>query len=109
MRDAILVHRSLFMDARILYRDVSINNIILTDPAVNNSRYGLLIDFDLVISLIDVNSDEDTLTITGTMEFITLGISQANFYNPDIGYKHTYRHDLESFFYVLISPCILFC
>ncbi|VDB83954.1 Bgt-50336 [Blumeria graminis f. sp. tritici] len=51
IRDTIMAHRSLFMDARILHRDMSINNTILTDPADNNGRYGLLIDLDLAMSL----------------------------------------------------------
>ncbi|VCU41207.1 Bgt-20440 [Blumeria graminis f. sp. tritici] len=108
IRDAILAHQSLFKEARILHRDVSINNIILTDPAVNNGRYGLLIDLDLAISLNDVNSEQNRQTMTGTMEYIALGILQANIYETDKGYKHTYRHDLESFFYVLVSACIRF-
>ncbi|SZF02675.1 unnamed protein product [Blumeria hordei] len=108
LRDAILAHRSLFMDARILHRDVSINNIILTDPAVNDGLYGLLIDLDLAISLDDVKSNENRQTMTGTMEYIALGILEANLFETDKGYKHTYRHDLESFFYVLVSACIRF-
>ncbi|VCU41198.1 Bgt-50753 [Blumeria graminis f. sp. tritici] len=108
IRDAILAHQSLFKEARILHRDVSINNIILTDPAVNNGRYGLLIDLDLAISLNDVNSDRDSQIMTGTMEYIALGILEANIFETGKGYKHTYRHDLESFFYVLVSACIRF-
>ncbi|SZF02676.1 unnamed protein product [Blumeria hordei] len=108
LRDAILAHRSLFMDTRILHRDVSINNIILTDPAVNDGLYGLLIDLDLAISLDDVKSNENRQTMTGTMEYIALGILEANIYKNKKGYKHTYRHDLESFFYVLVSACIRF-
>ncbi|SZF02655.1 unnamed protein product [Blumeria hordei] len=108
LRDAILAHRSLFTDARILHRDVSINNIILTDPAVNDGLYGLLIDLDLAISLDDVKSNENRQTMTGTMEYIALGILEANLFETDKGYKHTYRHDLESFFYVLVSACIRF-
>ncbi|VCU41213.1 Bgt-50511 [Blumeria graminis f. sp. tritici] len=108
IRDAILAHQSLFKEARILHRDVSINNIILTDPAVNNGRYGLLIDLDLAISLNDVNSEQNRQTMTGTMEYIALGILQANIYETGKGYNHTYRHDLESFFYVLVSACIRF-
>ncbi|VCU41221.1 Bgt-50506 [Blumeria graminis f. sp. tritici] len=108
IRDAILAHQSLFKEARILHRDVSINNIILTDPAVNNGRYGLLIDLDLAISLNDVNSEQNRQTMTGTMEYIALGILQANIYETGKGYNHTYRHDLESFFYVLVLACIRF-
>ncbi|SZF02652.1 unnamed protein product [Blumeria hordei] len=108
LRDAILAHRSLFTDARILHRDVSINNIILTDPAVNDGLYGLLIDLDLAISLDDVKSNENRQTMTGTMEYIALGILEANLFETDKGYKHTYRHDLESFFYVLVLACIRF-
>ncbi|SZF02648.1 unnamed protein product [Blumeria hordei] len=108
LRDAILAHRSLFMDAKILHRDVSINSIMLTDPAVTNGRYGLLIDLDLAISLNDVKGNENTQTTSGTMEYIALGILEAMIYETDKGYKHTYRHDLESFFYVLVSACIRF-
>ncbi|CAD6500923.1 BgTH12-06627 [Blumeria graminis f. sp. triticale] len=108
IRDVILAHISLFKEVRILHRDVSINNIILTDTAVNNGRYGLLIDLDLAISLNDVNSEQNRQTMTGTMEYIALRILQANIYETGKGYKHTYRHDLESFFYVLVSACIRF-
>ncbi|CAD6500915.1 BgTH12-06619 [Blumeria graminis f. sp. triticale] len=108
IRDAILAHQSLFKEARILHRDVSINNIILTDPAVNNGRYGLLIDLDLAISLNDVNRDRDVQNTTGAMEYIALGILEAIIFETGKGYLHTYRHDLESFFYVLVSACIRF-
>jgi len=42
MRDAVAAHRHAFYDARILHRDISAGNILIT-----TSKRGLLIDWDL--------------------------------------------------------------
>jgi len=47
LRDAIKVHRSLFTDGKILHRDISENNIIITDPGKADGFKGMLIDLDL--------------------------------------------------------------
>ncbi|ODA78142.1 hypothetical protein RJ55_06746 [Drechmeria coniospora] len=47
LRDAIKVHRSLYMDGKILHRDISENNIIITDPVKSDGFKGMLIDFGL--------------------------------------------------------------
>ncbi|CAD6501843.1 BgTH12-02089 [Blumeria graminis f. sp. triticale] len=106
LRDAIKGHKSLFMDSKILHRDISTNNIILTEPKLNDGCHGVLIDLDLAISLSDDSCSADAKLLTGTTEFIALGILDAHANPTGNGVVHSYRHDLESFFYVLISVCI---
>ncbi|SZF05200.1 unnamed protein product [Blumeria hordei] len=108
LRDAIKGHQSLYMDTKILHRDISINNIILTDPKRNDGCHGVLIDLDLAISLADDNCSESSKTLTGTMEFMAVGLLHQYAYGKKNGCFNTYRHDLESFFFVLISVCIRF-
>ncbi len=94
LRDAAKAHRSLFEKARILHRDISENNIIITDPKTTNGFTGMLIDLDLAI----VNGERTgERHMTGTMEFMAIDVLR--------GVEHTYRHDLESFFYVLLWMC----
>jgi hypothetical protein len=47
--DAVKAHRSLFVKAKILHRDISENNIIITDPKTADGCTGMLIDLDLAI------------------------------------------------------------
>jgi serine/threonine protein kinase len=47
LHDAIKVHQSLLGKAKILHRDISENNIIITDPETANGFSGMLIDLDL--------------------------------------------------------------
>lgn len=94
LRDAIKGHRSLFEKARILHRDISENNIIITDPESANGFTGMLIDLDLAI---EDNKRTGGRQMTGTMEFMAIDVL--------CGCEHTYRHDLESFFYVLLWMC----
>ncbi|CAD6498986.1 BgTH12-04640 [Blumeria graminis f. sp. triticale] len=108
LRDAIKGHQSLYMETKILHRDISMNNIILTDPKRNDGCHGVLIDLDLAISLTDDNCSESSKTLTGTMEFMAIGLLKEYTYPSNGKFTHTYRHDLESFFFVLISACIRF-
>jgi serine/threonine protein kinase len=94
LRDAIRAHRSLYFDGNILHRDVSENNIIITD-AKETGFAGWLIDLDLAKERGSGRSGARCRT--GTMEFMAIEV----LLNKD----HTYRHDLESFFYVLIWQC----
>jgi len=95
LRDAIKAHRSLYMDGNILHRDISENNIIITDPQRNDGFRGMLIDLDLAKELGSGRSGARCRT--GTMEFMAIEVL--------LGISHTYRHDLESFFYVLLWQC----
>ncbi|CAM6004313.1 unnamed protein product [Sphagnum balticum] len=96
LRDAIKGHRSLLEDGKILHRDISENNIIITEVTVKGDPTGLLIDLDLAKELNSVPSGASHRT--GTMQFMAIEVLQ--------GKGHTYRHDLESFFYVFIWMCI---
>lgn len=93
-------HKELYRRAGILHRDVSENNIVLTDPDTNNGCTGLLIDLDRAIETTKMSSG--LLTLTGTREFMAYGLLNAKPSKPAV---HTYQHDIESFFYVLLWVC----
>ncbi|UKZ74972.1 hypothetical protein TrVFT333_002642 [Trichoderma virens FT-333] len=93
--DAIKVHRSLYQDGKILHRDISENNIIITNPVTADGFNGMLIDLDLAKE--EGKGPSGARHRTGTMEFMAIEVL--------LGTAHTYRHDLESFFYVLIWLC----
>ncbi|KAI4219804.1 MAG: hypothetical protein L6R40_008711 [Gallowayella cf. fulva] len=95
LRDAIKAHRSLYLKGNILHRDISENNIIITNPKESGGFTGMLIDLDLAKVLGSGRSGARHQT--GTMEFMAIEVL--------LGIDHTYRHDLESFFYVLIWLC----
>lgn len=96
IRDSIKAHSSLYLKGRILHRDISENNIIITDPKKANGFTGMLIDLDLAKE----NGSDQTGARhqTGTMEFMSIEVLRKVA-------CHTYRHDLESFFYVLLWIC----
>ncbi|KJZ69252.1 hypothetical protein HIM_11355 [Hirsutella minnesotensis 3608] len=95
LRDAIKVHRSLYVDGKILHRDISENNVIVTDPDKADGFRGMLIDLDLAKE--EGTGPSGARHRTGTMEFMAIEVL--------LGISHTYRHDLESFFYVIIWQC----
>ncbi|EEQ89759.2 hypothetical protein RJZ56_001748 [Blastomyces dermatitidis] len=95
LRDAIKAHRSLYLDGKILHRDISENNIIITNPDKADGYHGMLIDLDLAKER--DKGRTGARQQTGTMEFMAIEVLD--------GTDHTYRHDLESFLYVLIWQC----
>jgi hypothetical protein len=46
-RDSIKAHRSLYIEGKILHRDISVNNLIITDAEGEGDPRGMLIDLDL--------------------------------------------------------------
>ncbi|EEH21420.2 hypothetical protein PABG_03636 [Paracoccidioides brasiliensis Pb03] len=78
-----------------LLMDISENNIIITDPEKADGHSGMLIDLDLAKEVRSGRSGAQHQT--GTMEFMAIEVL--------LNINHTYRHDLESFFYVLIWQC----
>ncbi|OJD18750.1 hypothetical protein ACJ73_08693 [Blastomyces percursus] len=88
-------HRSLYLDGNILHRDISENNIVITNPDNADGYSGMLIDLDLAKEVGSGRSGARHQT--GTMEFMAIEVL--------LNIDHTYRHDLESFFYVLIWQC----
>lgn len=95
LRDAIKAHRSLYIQGKSLHRDISEGNIIITDPKKADGFTEMLIDLELVKKVDSGRSDARHQT--GTMEFMTIEVLRL--------VSHTYRHDLESFFYVLLWMC----
>jgi Fungal protein kinase len=107
-RDTIKAHKSLFLDHKILHRDVSLNNIILTNPKQTNGYSGMLIDFDLAVTVDEDYQNETSRekNMTGTLEYMAIQILEGTLTKETAGIDHTYRHDLESFFYVFLTLCI---
>ena len=95
LRDAIKAHKSLYAKGKILHRDISKNNIIITNSKKADDFKSMLIDEDLAKKIDSGRSGARHQT--GTMEFMTIEVLQR--------IVHTYRHDLESFFYVLLWMC----
>lgn len=95
LRDAIKAHRSLYIQGKSLHRDISENNIIITDPKKVDGLTGILIDLELAKEV--GSGPSGARHQTGTMEFMAIEVLRR--------VAHTYRHDLESFFYVLLWIC----
>ncbi|KAI8963080.1 hypothetical protein F5Y11DRAFT_320796 [Daldinia sp. FL1419] len=95
VRDAIKAHQSLYVKGKILHRDISSNNIIITKPEMANGFKGMLIDLDL--AKVRDSGPSGARHQTGTMQFMAIEVLRKT--------DHTYRHDLESFFYVLLWMC----
>jgi serine/threonine protein kinase len=95
MRDSIKAHQSLYTVGNILHRDISSNNIIITKPEVADGFRGMLIDLDLAKER--DSGPSGARHQTGTMQFMAVEVLRR--------VDHTYRHDLESFFYVLLWMC----
>lgn len=90
--DAIRAHRSLLENADLLHRDISPTNIILTDPSMTDGWRGMLIDLDVAKPI--GTAPSGAWQLTGTVQYMAIDVL--------LGKAHTYRHDLESFLYVLI-------
>jgi serine/threonine protein kinase len=94
IRDAIKAHRMLYFTGGILHRDISGGNIVIsnhTDPYSGEKRFGTLIDFDHAVQVDKVPRYGPAV---GTPRYLAIGLLR--------GEAHTYRHDLESFFYVFL-------
>ncbi|VCU39377.1 Bgt-50097 [Blumeria graminis f. sp. tritici] len=104
IRDAIIGHRNLH-EIQILHGDVSEGNIILFGPNHKGVTKGLLIDLDMSTLLQDSRDNDEAKVITGTTKFMALGLLEG-IRDKDFSIQQTYRHDLESFFYVLLVGCM---
>ena len=95
LRDLIKAHSSLYFKGRILHRDISVSNIIITDPIKANGFSSMLIDLDLAKEI--GTAGTGARHQTGTVQFMAIQVLRK--------VAHTYRHDLESFFYMLLWIC----
>jgi len=90
-------YESLRKKAGILQRDVSINNLMVNEEHNNPSWKSFLIDLDLAIKE-QREGPSGADGMTGTRAFMAIGVL--------LGEEHSYMHDLESFFWVLLWICI---
>ncbi|EGX87996.1 Protein kinase-like domain [Cordyceps militaris CM01] len=77
----------------ILHRDISINNLLISD----DERHAFIIDLDLAIKLPRLAASGAKVR-AGTRAFMAIGAL--------LGDEHSFMHDLESFFWVLFWICI---
>lgn len=89
-------HESLYK-AGFLHRDISINNLRINEDETSSSWAAFLIDLDLAIRR-QRESASGAKGKTGTRAFMAIGAL--------LGEKHSFMHDLESFFWVLFWICI---
>ncbi|KAJ8514601.1 hypothetical protein ONZ45_g7881 [Pleurotus djamor] len=82
--------------AGIMHRDVSLNNMMYRE--MNGQMYGVLNDFDLASLLVDLDKGPQSLQRTGTRIYMAFDLLSSP--NPP---RHLNRHDLESFFYILLD------
>ncbi|KAJ5318440.1 hypothetical protein N7476_004860 [Penicillium atrosanguineum] len=81
----------------ILHRDISVNNLLINEDKDNPSWPSFLIDLGLAIKeqRVGVSGANGK---TGTRAFMAIGSL--------MGEKHSFMHDLESFFWVIFWICI---
>ncbi|KAK8036865.1 hypothetical protein PG994_015362 [Apiospora phragmitis] len=89
-------HESLHK-AGILHRDISINNLMINEANDDSSWPAFVIDLDLAIKKQRVVAS-GARGKTGTRAFMAIGAL--------LGEQHSFMHDLESFFWVLLWVCI---
>ncbi|VDB89841.1 Bgt-50816 [Blumeria graminis f. sp. tritici] len=105
IREAIVAHRDLYCKKKMLHGDISEGNYILTP--LSNTLQGFLIDLDHAIEVKDTSDAVKGNFLTGTMKFMAIErLEHAAYYRSSI--TRTYRHDLESFFYVFILGCVTY-
>jgi hypothetical protein len=90
-------YESLYIQAGMLQCDISPGNLIINEEADNPSWSSFLIDLDLAIKE-QRQGFSGARGKTGTRAFMAIGVL--------LGEKHSFMHDLESFFWVLFWICI---
>ncbi|KAB8069840.1 hypothetical protein BDV29DRAFT_182013 [Aspergillus leporis] len=90
-------YQSLHSKAGFLQGDISTGNLIINDDEGNPSWSAFLIDLDLAIQE-QRERPSGARGKTGTRAFMAIGLL--------LGEQHSFRHDLESFFWVLFWICI---
>ncbi|KAH9025840.1 hypothetical protein EDB85DRAFT_2149458 [Lactarius pseudohatsudake] len=94
---ALVAHRDAFEKCKILHRDISPNNILLTESADFDG--GLLIDWDLCKQVDPGDPSAGSArqaARTGTWQFMAADLIE----NPNI--NQTFVHDIKSAFFVLL-------
>ncbi|RDB16002.1 hypothetical protein Hypma_003583 [Hypsizygus marmoreus] len=106
--DCVECHYHAFSEAKVLHRDLSDNNLMFKrsyhHPNHNLQVQGILNDWDLASLLCSSGylSAADKKRRTGSVPFMAVDLLDD--YLP----PHVYRHDLESFFYILVWAAVHF-
>jgi hypothetical protein len=90
-------YESLHTNAGLLQGDISTGNLILNDERDNPSWSAFLIDLDLALKE-QREQPSGARGKTGTRAFMAIGLL--------LGEKHSFMHDLESFFWVIFWICV---
>lgn len=90
-------YESLHTRTGMLQADISIGNLMMNEDGYNPSWHAFIIDLDLAIEE-DRNQSSGARSKTGTRAFMAIGALY--------GEKHSFMHDLESFFWVFFWICI---
>jgi hypothetical protein len=93
-------YESLYTRTGMLQSDISIGNLMMNEDDGNHSWRAFLIDLDLAIKE-QREESSGARGKTGTRAFMAIGVL--------LGEKHSFMHDLESFFWVLFWICIHYC
>ncbi|CAK5264388.1 unnamed protein product [Mycena citricolor] len=94
IRDIVHGHRDLLLMKKILHRDISGNNLLLS--SISEHGEGALIDLDMAKRIVDLLLSAKT-SGDGTRAFQSIRV----LCHPNVGY-HDHLDDLESMLYVLI-------
>ena len=92
-------YKWLYNEARILHRDISLNNLMYYRDRDNDKIYGVLNDFDLSHQMTGEHPHPrpaSTKQRTGTLPFMAIDFLH------DTPMIHGYRHDMESFMWVIL-------
>ncbi|KAG6830575.1 hypothetical protein H0H92_016026 [Tricholoma furcatifolium] len=95
--DCVECHHHAYHEGRVLHRDLSENNLMF-EPLKDGKKKGILNDWDMS-SFVDDNNEiplSHATHRTGTVPFMARDLLTKS---PP---AHLYRHDLESFFYILV-------
>ncbi|KKZ67072.1 hypothetical protein EMCG_07243 [[Emmonsia] crescens] len=97
MEGCIVGYESLYSKAGLIQSDISPRNLLINEDDDNPSWRSFLIDLDLAIRT-QRDGFSGTRGKTGTRAFMAIGVLY--------GEKHSFMHDLESFFWVLFWICV---
>lgn len=97
LRDIVRTPRSLYLEANVLHRDVSPQNIIIAprDRQDSDAPAGILIDLGFALDLVNLPSER---RLVGSRGFMAVGILGGD--------DHAYRHGLVPLFYVFLWMAI---
>ncbi|KAJ7672154.1 hypothetical protein DFH06DRAFT_87101 [Mycena polygramma] len=97
VRDIVCGHRDVFLEKKILHRDISFDNLLLASGVED----GVLIDFDMAKTLAEIMDKAKGDSRTGTRAYQSVKVLHLD---PKLGH-HDHMDDLESIFYVLVEVC----